>query len=737
MNVDLHELSDTTLLARYVTEGAESAFTEIVQRHLPLVFGTALRRLGGDRSEAEDVAQAVFVALARQASSLLSHPALAGWLYTTTVQQANNQLRRRQRRQTHEQTLMTNAGLNPSAEINWEQLQPVLDDALQELSDEDRNAVVLRYLEQRPFPAIGRELGVSEDAARMRSSRALEKLRARLAKRGLASSAAALGTVLAAQPSPQAPAGLANSIRAAVQQLPVATIAGPVLSGSLRKITAAALALLATTSGGRWLYLHQHQGGTAASLARASGAGLSASNRPHARLPFGRMARVPGAPVDSALTRGLSLLRSALFDASLGRDEKLRLLQESSELLVGYEHETLPILREALVSANADTVSMAIEATGHFGLELMREIGPELLALLKNPDFKDPDQAMLAANRLIRSLGPGGPKVEELASLLHQRPEFKKAWGYLLTVAVHAEPARIAENREAVSALLDDPNDEVSETAEKILAEAPEPPPPLSAEVVEKVTAKMRSADLNERLQGLADAWRLGQMSPEIRTEMVERLQHDPETAGRVTARQVLLRLAPDDPVLAPPQSDSRENRQDFLKRMDRNELSAKELLAALADRPAVIPEICERLSQLGAVYWNAHGEEKASAVQSLAALHQDFDARVFESAAAALESLDDFRPRTFYRFEELQPFFDAMEASLKPSEYAIAMRDLKPGVEAYWKGHGFLQPEPTHLSAQDVKMLLVGPFHQNRPAYDAMLEAIQRIDPKFVPPTP
>src|SRR5262245_40196683 len=117
MNVEVDELSDATLLARYVAEGAESAFTEIVLRHLPLVFGTALRRLGGDHSDAEDVAQAAFVALARQAPSLVRHPNLAGWLYTTTVHQANNQLRRRQRRQTHEQVLMAKSDLNAPAEI--------------------------------------------------------------------------------------------------------------------------------------------------------------------------------------------------------------------------------------------------------------------------------------------------------------------------------------------------------------------------------------------------------------------------------------------------------------------------------------------------------------------------------------------------------------------------------------------------------------------------------------------
>ncbi len=737
MNVTIEETNDATLLARYVAEGAEIAFAEIVARRLPLVYGTALRRLGGDRADAEDVAQAVFVALARQASSLVRHPTVAGWLYTTTVRQANNQLRRRQRRQTHEQALMTKSDLNVPVEIDWGQLQPILDDALQELSEQDRNAVVLRYFEQRAFPAIGSELGLSEDAARMRAARALEKLRARLAKRGLISSAAALGAVLASQPVTTVPAGLARSVQTAVQQLaPAAALGGPALYGLFWKLTAAALALLATVGSGRWLYLRQHATGQANLSVQASATGKSASNRPHARLPFGRIARATGGPVDSELAQGLRLLRSALFETNLGQGERFRLLQESAGLLVGYEQEALPILREALNSIDAETVNLAIEATGHFGLALMQEIGPDLLALLRNPDFKDPGQAMLAANRLVVGMAHGGAKVKELASLLQQRPEFKKAWGYLLTASIQADRVRIAENREIISALLSDANEEVREVAEKILTEAPEPPVPLSPEVVEKMVTKMRAPDFNQRMQGLSEAWRLGQTTPEIRQEMLERLQHDSETAVRVLARQALMRLAPDDPALAPPQEGEGASRQEFLGRMARNEMSVKELLTALADRPAEIPEVCQRLSQLGSAYWNSHAEEKISAIQSLAALHQDLDVRVYESAATALESLDNPRPRTFFRFEELQPFFDVMEAKLKPGEYAIAMRDLKPGVEMYWKQHGFLQPEPTHLPAREVGILLVGPFHQNRPAYDAMLEAIQRIDPKFVPPT-
>ena len=74
--------TDTDLLRRYAEERSEQAFTELVRRHIDLVYSAALREAHGDAAQAEDVTQAVFVELARQASRLSRHPALAGWIYT-------------------------------------------------------------------------------------------------------------------------------------------------------------------------------------------------------------------------------------------------------------------------------------------------------------------------------------------------------------------------------------------------------------------------------------------------------------------------------------------------------------------------------------------------------------------------------------------------------------------------------------------------------------------------------
>jgi hypothetical protein len=118
-----------------------------------------------------------------------------------------------------------------------------------------------------------------------------------------------------------------------------------------------------------------------------------------------------------------------------------------------------------------------------------------------------------------------------------------------------------------------------------------------------------------------------------------------------------------------------------------------------------------------------------------LASLQRDKDAKIYEAASGASAHIDNW-PRQIYSIEELTPFFAAMESALTPGEHAIAIRDLRSSLFSYWKARGFIQPEPTHLPADLVRILFVGPFHENRPAYDQMLNAMRReVDPSFQPP--
>jgi len=206
---------DAELLRRYAEEDSQAAFTELVQRRLDLVYNAALRRTN-DPHRARDVVQQVFTMLARDARKLARHPVLPAWLHAATRNAALNLVISEQRRQARETEALALDSISASAGANpeWDRLRPLLDQAIDELPEADRAAVVLRFLERQPFAEIGAALRVSEDAARMRIDRALDKLRAALARRGITSTAAALGATVSSQPLISAPAGLAAAVAA-------------------------------------------------------------------------------------------------------------------------------------------------------------------------------------------------------------------------------------------------------------------------------------------------------------------------------------------------------------------------------------------------------------------------------------------------------------------------------------------------------------------------------------------
>jgi protein-L-isoaspartate(D-aspartate) O-methyltransferase len=205
---------DCELLRQYSEAGSEEAFAELVHRHLPLVYSAALRQAHGDGTAAEDIAQTVFVDLARKAGSLSGRLRLASWLYTSTRFASAKVLRGEQRRRLRESAAaeMQEPACQSGTERAWVELSPVLDEAMSLLDPGERDVILLRFFEGRQLKEVGAALGLSEDAARMRVNRALETLRSVLASRGVTPSAAALATVLSCEGVKAAPAGLASSI---------------------------------------------------------------------------------------------------------------------------------------------------------------------------------------------------------------------------------------------------------------------------------------------------------------------------------------------------------------------------------------------------------------------------------------------------------------------------------------------------------------------------------------------
>ena len=207
--------TDQQLLSDFAGHRSEAAFSELVRRHIDFVYSAALRMVQ-DTHLAKDVAQGVFVALAQNAPQLTDRPSLSGWLHRTAQNLAANIVRTDVRRRTREQEAAAmNELLSNHADADWETIAFHLDAALGELSEPDREAVLLRYFARQSAREMAQTLGLSDEAAQKRVSRAVEKLREFFARRGISIGAGGLAVVISANSIQAAPAGLAAAICAA------------------------------------------------------------------------------------------------------------------------------------------------------------------------------------------------------------------------------------------------------------------------------------------------------------------------------------------------------------------------------------------------------------------------------------------------------------------------------------------------------------------------------------------
>ena len=233
------DLSDSILLREYAKRQSDSAFSELVGRHVNFVYSVAMRYVGNP-ADAQDVAQAVFVILARKSDELCGRSTLTGWLYETTRLTARQLLRTRTRRLIREQEAYMRSTLDQSGgDPSWHQLAPHLEEAMSRLRAADRELLALRFYENKTGEEAALLLGIGAAAGRKRTDRALEKLRQFFAKRGVSSTTAIIAGAISSNSVQAAPIGLAKTISA------VAVAKGAVASTSTLTLVQGALKIMA------------------------------------------------------------------------------------------------------------------------------------------------------------------------------------------------------------------------------------------------------------------------------------------------------------------------------------------------------------------------------------------------------------------------------------------------------------------------------------------------------------
>jgi RNA polymerase sigma factor (sigma-70 family) len=205
----VNDLSENVLLRDYVEKHSEAAFAELVRRYVDFVYSTA-RRMVGNEQAAQDVTQSVFVALARDARKLIRRPVLSGWLHCTSRNIAANALRSDARRRARElQAAIMNESQSDQPGDLWERIAPQIDAALGELSRSDRDAILLRYFQNKSIREVAQILQTTESAAHKRVNRSVERLRKIIAKHGVVAGVSGLTVAISANAVQQAPTWMA------------------------------------------------------------------------------------------------------------------------------------------------------------------------------------------------------------------------------------------------------------------------------------------------------------------------------------------------------------------------------------------------------------------------------------------------------------------------------------------------------------------------------------------------
>jgi len=323
---------------------------------------------------------------------------------------------------------------------------------------------------------------------------------------------------------------------------------------------------------------------------------------------------------------------------------------------------------------------------------------------------------------------------DELLRLLREKPVVRETLAWLLPEAILSDPGGRESRRQSLQALLQQGDPAVQAVAGKILAAISESDPASSSteQLLGRIAARLKSGDAPSIQIALNEARLLPVTPPDLMSDVSRTAGTHPSPEIRLAARQALRRLQPgadvgdeccgDERAAVPFEPDRRQ--------------SVSKAITDLAQGVNTAVVAAGRLATVEDRFWKQHPEDRASTIRLLDALLQDPEPTLVEAAANALSRLRTDAPKPVFTLEELQPLFKAMEASLTPGEYAVAMRDFHASIEPLSSAMGISAGTESLVPATLVPMLLVGPLHENRRAFEAMADAMRRIDPRLPVPS-
>lgn len=766
---------DLELLQRFSRTGDEEAFATLVNRHLPMVYAAARRMAGAEGHLAPDVAQLVFTNLAARLPRVLAHletlrrervgddtaaaPSIVGWLHRDTRYTTMELLRRetrRRRRETATTCETTGTPPDPASEPepDWARVRLLLDQALDELPAIDREALLLRFFGHRDHASIGEALGRSQDAARKRVERALDRLQQRLAMRGITTTAAALAAACAAHGWEEPPAGLAEKLtRLGIASITPSTTPWFVslttlMSSTLAKVvtvTAAIVVLVGLTLPwvGRWL--DSEPSPATPDLPNAVGDEATPATTP-GMAPRAGGRRPTRAAVDPAEAAALDRLRQVLYAANRrpARVMPDPAVREAIEAWTGSRRVFLPLLREALASDRAEVVSRAAAAVMVLGPEAAA-CGGDLVRAMRN---NSSGHAIVSLGSALAKLGPAPELLPDLVSVLRDKPQHNLAFAQCLS-SLAGTDINLLQN--TLVPLLQDANPQVQELALGVLANAA--PTVIEPEMLRIAVASLRSENVNSQHLGLeilqragtdaasgpgaVSVARLGTAADDIVAALIEVANHSPLAERRTRARKLLDRL---EPALRRENPDfdrwlkEQEAGDQFRRRMSTETLPIEELVQALTRHPGIAPGIAGQLAE--------RGPEARAALpalhRALAALEpsagtSDFDrTSALESRGRILEAIRRLAP------DQPGPFFSRREVQriLEPLATHSGAGMSEGQGQALRQALASIFPEgsakPEELQPDQLRQMLSVVGQIDAELRDAMLAATRTVDPNF-----